>query len=72
MKEPFSIEEYIRIKKEFTIEIIQKQLQNMHNWADLKKRKSANLTLRNFIDRAQNSIIQKTETGLSKPNYGNN
>lgn len=52
LKEPFTIEEYLRIKKDFPIETITKILTAMQNRADLlKKYVSANLTFRNWASK---------------------
>lgn len=50
MKEPFTSDEYLRLKSEFGISDIQHVLQSMHNHAQLlKKYVSANLTFRTFM-----------------------
>lgn len=49
MREPFTIDEYVRLRDEFDYDMILDVLLAMHNWADLlKKRVNANLTFRNF------------------------
>ncbi|MFA5307510.1 MAG: hypothetical protein WC365_08735, partial [Candidatus Babeliales bacterium] len=55
MKEPFTEEEYLRIKEEFSGDMTAEVLLAMHNCKDLlKKYVSANLTFRNWIKRRQN------------------
>jgi len=52
LKQPFTIEEYLRIKKDFSRETITKILTAMQNRADLlKKYVSANLTFRNWASK---------------------
>ena len=52
MKEPFTEEEYLRIKEEFSGDMTAEVLLAMHNCKDLlKKYVSANLTFRNWINR---------------------
>ncbi|MDD4030091.1 MAG: DUF4373 domain-containing protein [Bacteroidales bacterium] len=52
MEEPFTQEEYLRIKKEFSSDMTAEVLLSMHNSKDLlKKNLSANLTFRNWIQR---------------------
>ena len=49
MKEPFTIEQYERLRKDFTFEQITSMILKMHNWKDLnKKNVSANLTFRKW------------------------
>jgi hypothetical protein len=55
MEEPFTEEEYLRIKEEFPPGMTAEVLLAMHNSKDLlKKNLSANLTFRNWIKRRQN------------------
>lgn len=49
MKEPFTEDEFHRAKAEFGHTMMCDYLKRMHNWNDLKKNKSANLTMRNWI-----------------------
>lgn len=52
MKEPFSIEQFIQLKKDFKLEIITDMLIKMHNYKPLlQKNISANLTFRNWAKR---------------------
>ena len=52
MKEPFTQEEYLRIRKEFPPPLTAEVLMAMHNCKDLlKKYVSANITFRNWINR---------------------
>ena len=52
LKEPFTQEEYLRIRKEFPPPLTAEVLMAMHNCNDLlKKYVSANLTFRNWINR---------------------
>ena len=52
LKEPFTQEEYLRIRKEFPPPLTAEVLMAMHNCKDLlKKYVSANLTFRNWINR---------------------
>lgn len=55
MKEPFTIDQYLSLKnKEYKVERIRELLTDMHNWADLhKKRVSAYLTLLNWKRREE-------------------
>lgn len=52
MKEPFNIDQYLVLSKDFNIETIKDLLKKMHNYAPLlKKNNSANLTFRNWSKR---------------------
>lgn len=58
MKEPFTIEEFIRISDDYEIFEIQKVLSDMHNYAPLlKKSVSANKTARNWLNR--DNVVKK-------------
>lgn len=49
MKEPFTIDQYLKLKKDFTSEEIKSMLLKMHNWKDLvKKNVSSYLTFLNW------------------------
>ena len=52
LKEPFTIEQFVAIKKKYSHELILEVLTSMHNWADLtKKNISANLTFRTWANK---------------------
>ncbi len=52
MKEPFTIDEYLVIKKEFDGKLFSNYLKSMHNYKPLlQKNISANLTFRNWVKR---------------------
>lgn len=54
MKQPLTIEEYLKIKERFPKELIAKLLLAMHNWSKLtKERESAYLTFLSFAEREQ-------------------
>lgn len=53
MKEPLTIEQYMKLKDRFHKELIGKILLAMHNWGDLKKRTSAYLTFLRFAEKEQ-------------------
>ena len=56
MKEPFTIEQYLVLVKDFTGESIKDLLMKMHNYVPLlKKNNSANLTFRNWSKRDYNT-----------------
>lgn len=69
MKEPFSIDQYISLSKEFKGDAIKDLLTKMHNYVPLlRKNNSANLTFRNWAKRDYNresQPIQKTNSNLS-------
>ncbi len=49
MKEPFTIKQFVSIKKEYPIAVIQRVILAMHNWTGLlSKRTSANLTFKTW------------------------
>lgn len=45
MKEPFTIVQFLKVRKKYTSVIVRQLLVDMHNWKDLDKRISAYLTL---------------------------
>lgn len=51
MKEPLTIDQYLKLKERFPKDIIGKLLLKMHNWGDLKKRQSAYLTFLSFAEK---------------------
>lgn len=56
MKEPFTIDQYAKIKKKLNRETVEKLLFAMHNRVDLFKRKSAYLTILNWSKNEFNQI----------------
>lgn len=68
MKEPFTIDEYLKLKENFTQAQVQNLLIRMHNWVPLlKKNKSAFYTLTNWSENSFN----KTETQPNGPTGDN-
>lgn len=51
MKEPLTIDQYLKMKEKTTKDIIVKLLQKMHNWGILSKRQSAYLTFLSFLEK---------------------
>lgn len=50
LKDPFTLEQYLKIREEFSKEQVKDILMKMHNWKPLlSKNLSANLTIRNWI-----------------------
>lgn len=61
MKQPFTIDEFLRLKMEFSNESISNILSAMQNRADLiKKYVSANLTLRNWIKNERTDTLNNS------------
>lgn len=59
MKHPFTIEEYLRLRADYDLEIIKEILLAMHNHKKLtSKYISANLTARNWIKLRNSNVIQ--------------
>jgi hypothetical protein len=57
MKEPLTIDQYLKIKERYPDRsFVGKIFLAMHNWNDLKKRKSAYLTFLTFADKEQNGF----------------
>lgn len=53
MKEPFTLDQFLKLKEQVGPSVIQEMCLRMHNWADLvKKNKSAYLTFINWHNRA--------------------
>ena len=68
MEEPFTEEEYLRIKEEFPPGMTAEVLLAMHNSKDLlKKNLSANLTFRNWMQRR---LKDSTNNGRSSGRVG--
>jgi hypothetical protein len=51
MKEPLTIDQYLKLKERFPKDLIAKLILKMHNWGDLKKRQSAYLTFLSFAEK---------------------
>ena len=67
LKEPFTEEQFERIKKEFPLQLIQDTLVSMHNFRELlKKYVSANLTFRKWAKRD----LEKYQNGQTTGNAG--
>lgn len=67
MKEPFTEDQFLRAKKEWTTEQITTTLTEMHNWEPLtRKNVSAYLTLNNWLKKHQ-----KNESNRTTPAGGN-
>ena len=65
LKEPFTEEQFERIKKEFPLPLIQDTLVSMHNFRELlKKYVSANLTFRKWAKRD----LEKYQNGQTTSN----
>lgn len=65
LKEPFTEEQFERIKKEFPLPLIQDTLVSMHNFRELlKKYVSANLTFRKWVKRD----LEKYQNGQTTSN----
>lgn len=65
MEQPFSEEEFYKLKKDFSVQFIENMVVKMHNYKPLKKNNvSANLTFRNWANREQKGDAReiKTET----------
>jgi DNA-binding transcriptional MocR family regulator len=64
MKEPFTIEQYLQLRKKITNRsTVQELLLKMHNWAPLlKKNNSAYLTILNWIRNDFNSGVNEKQT----------
>jgi len=67
MKQPFTEEEFVRIKQEYDTKAITDVLESMHNKPNLvKDYTSANLTCRNWIKRRHEKDQPTAENGVSK------
>lgn len=53
MKEPLTIDEYLKLKERFPKDLIASLIMKMHNWGDLTKRQSAYLTFLSFAEREE-------------------
>lgn len=51
MKEPLTVDQYLKMRERFPKDLIAKLLLKMHNWGDLKKRQSAYLTFLSFAEK---------------------
>jgi hypothetical protein len=51
MKEPLTMQQYFKLKEDYGVDTIPKILKAMHNWGNLNKRVSANLTFQTFYKR---------------------
>lgn len=74
MKEPFTEEQFRKLKSDYTIQEIQTALQAMHNWKPLlTKRTSAYLTCRAFIknEKGKNSDNVAPTLNFNRINKGN-
>jgi hypothetical protein len=61
MKEPIRLDQYKRLREDYSRDLVQKILQEMHNWKPLcKKNTSAYLTIRSWADK-RNQETQKTQ-----------
>lgn len=71
MKEPFTEEQFERIKKDFPLELIQSVLASMHNYRELlKKYVSANLTFRKWAKKElENYQNGQTTSSTTSCNY---
>lgn len=71
MKEPFTEEQFERIKKDFPLELIQSVLASMHNYRELLKRYvSANLTFRKWAKKElENYQNGQTTSSTTSCNY---
>lgn len=57
MREPFTAEEFLRLKRDFEIGVIQQTLMSMHNWKPLLSRNmSANITFRKWAAREGSAV----------------
>lgn len=72
LKEPFTIDQFERIKKDFPIEVIKNTLYSMHNYRDLlKKYVSANLTFRKWAKKdMEDATRKKTNPTAQLPSSG--
>ena len=65
LKEPFTEEQFERIKRDFSLQLIQDTLVSMHNYRELlKKYVSANLTFRKWAKRD----LEKYQDGQTTSN----
>lgn len=73
MKEPFTEQQFERIKQDFPIEVIENVLRSMHNYRELlKKYVSANLTFRKWAKKDIEDGKYKGKTTVSGTATGNN
>jgi hypothetical protein len=56
MKEPLTMQQYFKLKEDYGVDTIPKILKAMHNWGNLNKRVSANLTFQTFYKREQEKV----------------
>lgn len=69
MKEPFTIDQYVKLKKDFATQQITEMLLKMHNYKPLvAKNVSANLTFRNWFKKDFNNSAGDPVPGANKPN----
>ena len=72
MKEPFTEQQFERIKQEFPIEVIENTLRSMHNYRELlKKYVSANLTFRKWAKRDMEDGKYNRKATVSSTTAGN-
>lgn len=68
LKEPFTEDQFERIKKEFPLQLIQDTLVSMHNYRELlKKYVSANLTFRKWAKRDLDRMENESRTSCAAP-----
>lgn len=68
LKEPFTEEQFERIKRDFPLQLIQDTLVSMHNYRELlKKYVSANLTLRKWAKRDLEKYQNGQTTSITAP-----
>jgi hypothetical protein len=63
MKEPIRLDQYKRLREDYSRDLVQKILQEMHNWKPLcKKNTSAYLTIRSWADKRIQDTKQTLKT----------
>lgn len=73
MKESFTIDQYLEIKKDFTAAEISNTLQSMHNWEPLlKKNRSPYLTLIKWIKKDEHATTQRPINSINRKLAGAN
>lgn len=71
MKEPFTIDQFVEIKKKFSAARISQILEAMHNWELLvRKNRSAYLTAIKWLNKENDGINQKHSTGSNSTKLG--
>lgn len=71
MKEPFTIEQFLNLKKNFTVAQISEIITAMHNWEPLiKKNRSAYLTAKKWLKKENDGTHQKPPSGGTSGKLG--